>query len=207
MEDHMNIITELKEENEKLVKMYEDDHAYNCNIVNCLKEENKKLKGNLNSLTTDEQKDIILGEGLENPEDALYTGEDFINRIKAFLKERDELKDWNDKIADEFHELKEENGKLKDWNDKLECGKVVFECGDCEELKKDNEYLHMKCEIQETDLINYHDLVESINELIFKNVDETLGIKLDKSSEIKPLEIKQILDKYLAEQTSNDRGS
>ena len=75
------------------------------------------------------------------------------------------------------------------------------------ELKKDNEYLHMKCEIQEIDLINYHDLIESINELIFKNIDETLGIKLDKSSEIKPLEIKQILDKYLAEQTSNDRGS
>ena len=66
-----------------------------------LKEENKKLKEHLNSLLTEEQKDIIKGEGLINPENAIYCPDDLVKRIQSFLKERDELAEENVQLNDD----------------------------------------------------------------------------------------------------------
>jgi cell division protein FtsB len=67
-------------------------------IKNEGEKEIKKLKDQINSLLTDEQKDIIVGEGLMNPENVIYCVEDWVKRIQGFLKERDELKEENEDL-------------------------------------------------------------------------------------------------------------
>tara|TARA_R110000744_G_scaffold189810_1_gene308861 strand:+ start:86 stop:493 length:408 start_codon:yes stop_codon:yes gene_type:complete len=62
------------------------------------------------------------------------------------------------------------------------------------ELQDDNEYLHMKCEIQEVDLIKHHNFIEKLTLLMNSKVDKVLGINLDKSAEIKPKEIQELID-------------
>ena len=66
-----------------------------------LLEENEELKEHLNSLLTEEQKDIIKGEGLINPENAIYCPDDLVKRIQSFLKERDELAEENVQLNDD----------------------------------------------------------------------------------------------------------
>ena len=62
------------------------------------------------------------------------------------------------------------------------------------ELQDDNEYLHMKAEIQEVDLIKHHNFIEKLTLLMNSKVDKVLGINLDKSAEIKPKEIQELID-------------
>lgn len=57
-----------------------------------LKEDNKKLRELFNSLLTDDQNDELQGEALMNPEDVIYSLEDYATRIRGFLAQRDEYK-------------------------------------------------------------------------------------------------------------------
>ena len=45
----------------------------------------------------------------------------------------------NEELKEEIVKLKEEKSNQQDYIDKLECGKVVFECAECDELKEENE--------------------------------------------------------------------
>ena len=62
------------------------------------------------------------------------------------------------------------------------------------QLEDDNEYLHMKCEIMEVDLMNYHDFLEKLKSLTDSKVNKLLGIDLEKCAEIKPKEIQSLID-------------
>ena len=81
-----------------------------------LKEENKQLKGYINSLMTEEQKDICNGEAMELGEPTLQTPEDWIERLRMFLEERDTLAQAVEDLEEEEGRLEEENKKLKETN-------------------------------------------------------------------------------------------
>jgi hypothetical protein len=81
-----------------------------------LKEENKQLKGYINSLMTEEQKDICNGEAMELGEPTLQTPEDWIERLRMFLEERDTLAQAVEDLEEEEGRLELENKKLKETN-------------------------------------------------------------------------------------------
>ena len=52
--------------------------------------------------------------------------------FERFIKKE---KEENNKLKEELKELKEEKTNQQDYIDKLECGKVVFECAECDYKK------------------------------------------------------------------------
>ena len=83
------------------VSLSADAYTAMMTEMNADKSEIRKLKEHLNSLLTEEQKDIIKGEGLINPENAIYCPDDLVKRIQSFLKERDELAEENVQLNDD----------------------------------------------------------------------------------------------------------
>ena len=98
-----------------------------------LLEENEELKEHLNSLLTEEQKDIIKGEGLINPENAIYCPDDLVKRIQSFLKERDELAEENEKIGEL---VISQTDKLKEVSIKYNEGYKIESDDKCEKCGK-----------------------------------------------------------------------
>lgn len=81
----------------------------------CLVEkEIDKLKGFINSLMTEDQKDICNGEAMEAGEPTLQTPKDWIERLRMFLEERDSLADKVEDLEEEESRLELENKKLKE---------------------------------------------------------------------------------------------
>ena len=95
-------IDDLKKE----IKHKDNKFAEWCGENKQLKEENKQLKGYINSLMTEEQKDICNGEAMEFGEPTLQTPKDWIERLREFLEERDEL-------AEKVEDLEEQEDE--DW--------------------------------------------------------------------------------------------
>ena len=81
-----------------------------------LKEELKTMKKQFNSLMTEEQKDICNGEAMELGEPTLQTPQDWVDRIRMFLEERDSLAQAVEDLEEEEGRLELENKKLKETN-------------------------------------------------------------------------------------------
>ena len=79
-ESGMSELNKCEAERKYLHKVYEEAKA-----------ENKQLEGFINSLMTEEQKDICNGEAMLAGEPTLQTPQDWIDRIRMFLEERDSL--------------------------------------------------------------------------------------------------------------------
>jgi DNA repair exonuclease SbcCD ATPase subunit len=96
---------------------------------NKLKEELKTMKKQFNSLMTQEQKDICNGEAMVMGEPTLQTPEDWIERLRMFLEERDTL-------AQAVEDLEEEEGRLETENKELKADNALYKeriwLNDCE---------------------------------------------------------------------------
>ena len=94
-----------------------------------LKEELKTMKKQFNSLMTEEQKDICNGEAMVMGEPTLQTPQDWVDRIRMFLEERDTL-------AQAVEDLEEEEGRLETENKELKADNALYKeriwLNDCE---------------------------------------------------------------------------
>ncbi len=102
-ESGMSELNKCEAERKYLHKVYEEAKA-----------ENKQLKGFINSLMTEEQKDICNGEAMLAGEPTLQTPQDWIDRIRMFLEERDSLAEKVEDLEEEECRLELENKKLKE---------------------------------------------------------------------------------------------
>tara|TARA_R100000805_G_C3620181_1_gene123703 strand:+ start:253 stop:1161 length:909 start_codon:yes stop_codon:yes gene_type:complete len=111
-EDYVKDLNEFLEDREALQMTVEVQEEK----VGELKAENKQLKEFINSLMTEEQKDICNGEAMELGEPTLQTPKDWIDRLRMFLEERDSLAQAVEDLEEEEGRLELENKKLKETN-------------------------------------------------------------------------------------------
>lgn len=104
------LLNKCEAERKYLHKVYEETKAEN----NKLKEELNTMKKQFNSLMTEEQKDICNGEAMELGEPTLQTPQDWVDRIRMFLEERDTLAQAVEDLEEEEGRLELENKKLKE---------------------------------------------------------------------------------------------
>ena len=104
------LLNKCEAERKYLHKVYEETRAEN----NKLKEELNTMKKQFNSLMTEEQKDICNGEAMELGEPTLQTPQDWVDRIRMFLEERDTLAQAVEDLEEEEGRLELENKKLKE---------------------------------------------------------------------------------------------
>ena len=98
------LLNKCEAERKYLHKVYEETKADN----NKLKEELNTMKKQFNSLMTEEQKDICNGEAMELGEPTLQTPQDWVDRIRMFLEERDTLAQAVEDLEEEENENEEE---------------------------------------------------------------------------------------------------
>jgi hypothetical protein len=113
----------------ELLNKCEAERKYLHKVYEETKAENKQLKGFINSLMTEEQKDICNGEAMVMGEPTLQTPEDWIERLRMFLEERDTL-------AQAVEDLEEEEGRLETENKELKADNALYKeriwLNDCE---------------------------------------------------------------------------
>lgn len=112
-------IMKLEEEIKQLKKQFyipKKEPETGEDIPWTLADENKQLKGYINSLMTEDQKDICNGEAMEAGEPTLQTPKDWIDRIRQFLEERDELAEKVEDLEEELEAEKFYSKQLKDCN-------------------------------------------------------------------------------------------
>lgn len=184
------VYEEAKEVSETLQKELDIEHTRYLEEAikrSDLEEELKTMKKQFNSLMTEDQKDICNGEAMLAGEPTLQTPQDWVDRIRMFLEERDTLAQAVEDLEEEEGRLETENKELKadigrykesvwlseqimgDWEDEVRVAKLVNHQnkGLLEDIKK----------LKDCNYEEYCELVGGENKLIkeFEDLKNELG--------------------------------
>jgi hypothetical protein len=183
----------------ELLNKCEAERKYLHKVYEETKAENKQLKGFINSLMTEEQKDICNGEAMVMGEPTLQTPEDWIERLRMFLEERDTL-------AQAVEDLEEEEGRLETENKELKADNALYKeriwLNDCElETYKD--------EVGVSKLVHHQNmgLLEDIKKLKDCNYEEYCELVGGENKLIKEFEdLKNELGELKEEKEKFEKG-